>query len=161
MGGLKDDIKTKLAKINARSDSKVAIIKLFMTSLEYQRIQNFPQHGLQLLAEVGGIMAFFLGISMISILECVCYFFYKLKKCCCSCMDNTNEDEAEHVEQFQITPNGDLRAKQSRLSIPGQTAANQFQNGYEGAYPSQPNYRNNGSLRRPDLSHFDERDERS
>ena len=50
--GLKDDIKTKLAKINARSDSKVAIIKLFMTSLEYQRIQNFPQHGLQLVAEV-------------------------------------------------------------------------------------------------------------
>ena len=27
-------------------------------------------------------------------------------------MDNTNEDEAEHVEQFQITPNGDLRAIQ-------------------------------------------------
>ena len=57
-------------------------------------------------------MAFFLGISMISILECVCYFFYRLKKCCCSCIDNTNEDDAENVEQFQITRNGDLRGKQ-------------------------------------------------
>ena len=57
-------------------------------------------------------MAFFLGISMISILECVCYFFYRLKKCCCRCIDNTNEDDAENIEQFQITPNGDLRVKQ-------------------------------------------------
>ena len=50
--GVKEDIKTKLAKIGARSDSKVAVIKLFFSSLEYQRIQNFPQHGLQLVAEV-------------------------------------------------------------------------------------------------------------
>ena len=50
--GLKEDIKEKLTKANIRTDSKVAVVKLFVSSLEYQRIQNFPQHGLQLVAEV-------------------------------------------------------------------------------------------------------------
>ena len=36
-------------------------------------ITNFPQHGIQFLAEVGGLMAFFLGISVISVVECLCY----------------------------------------------------------------------------------------
>ena len=36
-------------------------------------ITNFPQHGIQFLAEVGGLMAFFLGISVISVIECLCY----------------------------------------------------------------------------------------
>ena len=38
-----------------------------------QVITNFPQHGIQFLAEVGGLMAFFLGISVISVVECLCY----------------------------------------------------------------------------------------
>ena len=50
--GLKEDIKEKLAKANFRADSKVSVVKLFMSSLEYQGIQNFPQHSLQLVAEV-------------------------------------------------------------------------------------------------------------
>ena len=39
----------------------------------HQVISNFPQHGIQFLAEVGGLMAFFLGISVISLVECLCY----------------------------------------------------------------------------------------
>ena len=49
---LKDEIKSKLSAAGARTDSKVAVIKPFLSSLEYQRIQNFPQHALQLVAEV-------------------------------------------------------------------------------------------------------------
>ena len=69
--GLKDDIKSKLAKVNARTDSKVVIIKLFLTSLEYQRIQNFPQHGLQLVAEVGAQF-----INSIFIIKVVYIYIY-------------------------------------------------------------------------------------
>ena len=50
--GLKDQIRAKLAAAGVRADSKTAVLRLFVTSLEYQRIQNFPQHALQLVAEV-------------------------------------------------------------------------------------------------------------
>ena len=50
--GLKEDVKSKLTAAGARTDAKISVIKLFLSSLEYQRIQNFPQHALQLVAEV-------------------------------------------------------------------------------------------------------------
>ena len=50
--GLKEELKSKLNAAGARPDNKLSVIKLFHSSLEYQRIQNFPQHALQLVAEV-------------------------------------------------------------------------------------------------------------
>ena len=43
--------------------------------------------------QVGGILALFLGISIISIIECLCYVVCALKRCCCSCCDNDEEDD--------------------------------------------------------------------
>jgi len=65
------------------------VLKLYMTSLEYQRIRNFPQNGVQFIAELGGLMGFFLGISVISVIECLCYC------CCCGCRKGDDEDESK------------------------------------------------------------------
>ena len=46
--------------------------------MDYTVIKNRPQPLLQFIAEIGGMMAFFLGISIITLIECCCY--------CCSCM---------------------------------------------------------------------------
>jgi hypothetical protein len=43
------------------SNPNTVVLKLFMQSLEYQRIYNFPQNGVQFIAELGGLMCFFLG----------------------------------------------------------------------------------------------------
>ena len=51
---LKEEVKSKLAAAGVRTDAKISVVKLFLSSLEYQRIQNFPQHALQLVAEVCG-----------------------------------------------------------------------------------------------------------
>ena len=58
------------------------ILKLFLQSLEYQHIYNFPENGVQFIAELGGLMCFFLGMSIISVIECLCFC------CCCGCRDN-------------------------------------------------------------------------
>jgi uncharacterized membrane protein (UPF0136 family) len=42
----------------------------------------------QFIAELGGLMGFFLGISIISLIECMCY------GCCCGCRDK-NDDEKD------------------------------------------------------------------
>ena len=65
------------------------VLKLYMRSLEYQRIYNFPQNGVQFIAELGGLMGFFLGISIISLIECMCY------GCCCGCRDKDEKDTAQ------------------------------------------------------------------
>ena len=50
-----------------------------------------------LLLKVGGLMAFFLGLSIVSILECFCY--------CCNSIGNRcsgeTENEAEEREKWQ------------------------------------------------------------
>ena len=51
---LKEEVKAKLTAAGIRTDSKISVVKLFLSSLEFQRIQNFPQHALQLVAEVCG-----------------------------------------------------------------------------------------------------------
>ena len=63
------------------------VLKLFIRSLEYQRIYNFPENGVQFIAELGGLMSFFLGISIISVMECLCFC------CCCGCRDNEEDDK--------------------------------------------------------------------
>jgi hypothetical protein len=61
----------------------VVVLRLFLNSLEFERVHNFPQHGLQFVAEVGGLMAFFLGVSIVSVLECVCYGCGCAGRTCC------------------------------------------------------------------------------
>ena len=48
-----------------------------------------------------------------------------------------------------------------RLSLQGQAASDRFQNGYVSGqdYNQQIQHDNNGAMRRPDLSRFDEREE--
>ena len=65
------------------------VLKLFMRSLEYQRIYNFPQNGVQFIAELGGLMCFFLGMSIISFIECLCFC------CCCGCRDDNDQEDNE------------------------------------------------------------------
>merc|ERR1712150_37569 len=136
---------------------------------EYQRIQNFPQHGLQLVAEVGGILALFLGISIISILECFCYLFYGLKKCCCSCFsDESDEDDNDAVEPLGIRRQQNWNRQSqaanqaSRLNFQNPAATDQLHNGYasDHSYHNQNDYVNNGNRKRPNLSLFGEREER-
>ena len=90
-----DALRDYQAKLATPSQNlQVVVLRFFMNSLEYQRIYNFPQHGLQFLAEVGGLMAFFLGISVISLFEC---FFYVVTcaPCggCCNCGEDDDVDE--------------------------------------------------------------------
>ena len=63
------------------------VLKLYMRSLEYQQINNFPQNGVQFIGEIGGLMCFFLGMSIISFIECCCFC------CCCGCKDGDNEKD--------------------------------------------------------------------
>jgi hypothetical protein len=58
-------------------------VYISFSSLEYQHIHNYPESGLQFVAELGGLMAFFYGISIISILECFlycCFGGWKIKE---------------------------------------------------------------------------------
>jgi hypothetical protein len=68
------------------------VLKLYMRSLEYQRINNFPQNGVQFVAELGGLMCFFLGISIISILECFLFC------CCCGCKKEAGDENIKNVK---------------------------------------------------------------
>ena len=70
----------------------------FLIPYEYKSSSNIIIY-----LQVGGILALFLGISIISILECFCYLFYGLKKCCCSCFsDESDEDDNDAVEPLGI-----------------------------------------------------------
>jgi len=58
-------------------------VKIFASSLEYQHIHNYPESGLQFVAELGGLMAFFFGVSIISIIEFMlysCFGGWKIKE---------------------------------------------------------------------------------
>ena len=65
---LKADLQTKMVQAGVTGTTDVVVLKFFLNSMEYTKIHNFPQHGLQFVAEVGGLMAFFLGISAVSII---------------------------------------------------------------------------------------------
>ena len=49
---LKADLQTKMIEAGATGTTDAVVLKFFLNSLEYTRIQNFPQHGLQFVAEV-------------------------------------------------------------------------------------------------------------
>ena len=52
------------------------ILKLYLSSREYEHIHNYPEPGIKFLAQLGGLMLFFLGISIISLIECLAYFIF-------------------------------------------------------------------------------------
>ena len=102
----------KIADAGAPGTTTVVMLKFFLNSMEYTKIHNFPQHGLQFVAEVisrkkgfsffnifffncplkkvGGLMAFFLGLSIVTILECICY---GCSWCVNKCDSPTEEEE--------------------------------------------------------------------
>ena len=49
---LKADLQTKMVQAGATGTTNVVVLKFFLNSMEYSKIHNFPQHGLQFLAEV-------------------------------------------------------------------------------------------------------------
>ena len=121
-------------------NNEVIVLKFFLNSLEYQKIHNFPQHGLQFVAEVGGLMAFFLGISIISLLECFCYMCHCIRYTCCGrcCDDDANEiNEELPPPRWKTRPAAD--------EAPPNDAYNDFRDNKR------------GPQRRPDLSKFDDR----
>lgn len=48
---LKGTLEAKLRAAGVTADT-VVVLKFFLNSMEYTKIQNFPQHGLQFVAEV-------------------------------------------------------------------------------------------------------------
>lgn len=60
-------------KVPTGRNIKAIVLKLSMASTDFMTISNRPQPVLQFLAEIGGLMAFFLGTSVISLMECCCY----------------------------------------------------------------------------------------
>ena len=49
---LKADLQSKMVQAGATGPTNVVVLKFFLNSMEYNKIHNFPQHGLQFLAEV-------------------------------------------------------------------------------------------------------------
>ena len=58
---------------------RAIVTRLSMSSNDLMKITSRSQPFLQFLAEVGGMMAFFLGMSFISLVECCCYGAAKTK----------------------------------------------------------------------------------
>ena len=70
------------------------VLKLYMSSTEYQHIHNYSQSGLQFVAELGGLMSFFFGISVISVLECLLFL-------CCGGLKRSETDDEEELRKRQ------------------------------------------------------------
>lgn len=49
---LKRNLGVKIADAGAPGTTTVVMLKFFLNSMEYTKIHNFPQHGLQFVAEV-------------------------------------------------------------------------------------------------------------
>ena len=78
---LTDAVKLHLRdKVPSGQNIKAVVMKLNMASTDFMVISNRPQPVLQFLAEIGGMMAFFLGLSVISLMECCCYGATKLQR---------------------------------------------------------------------------------
>ena len=76
---LSDSVKQKFrTRVQSGTEVNLIVMKFYMLSQDTIVIKNIPQPMLQILAEVGGMMAFFLGVSVISLVECLLY--------CCSCL---------------------------------------------------------------------------
>ena len=55
------------------SSGEVIVTRLVMAGTDFMRITTRPQPVIQFLAEIGGLLAFFLGMSCISLMECCCF----------------------------------------------------------------------------------------
>ena len=55
------------------SSGEVIVTRLVMSGTDFMRITTRPQPVIQFLAEIGGLLAFFLGMSFISLMECCCF----------------------------------------------------------------------------------------
>ena len=67
---LTDTVKLHLRdKVPSGQNIKAIVMKLNMASTDFMMISNRPQPFLQFLAEIGGMMAFFLGLSVVSLME--------------------------------------------------------------------------------------------
>ena len=51
------------------SNPGIIVLKLYVQSLEYDQINNFPQNGMQYIDKIGGQLGFFLGMSIFSFIE--------------------------------------------------------------------------------------------
>ena len=49
---LKADLQSKMLAAGASGSTDAVVLKFFLNSMEYTKIHNFPQHGLQFVAEV-------------------------------------------------------------------------------------------------------------
>ena len=114
---LKAELQSKMTAAGISGGKNVIVLKFYLNSMEFTKIHNFPQHGLQFVAEVGGLMAFFLGLSSVSILECLCYccvFTYRK----CSGQDREDEERKKWKQAMngsQIGP--DMNEAKRRAEI--------------------------------------------
>ena len=77
---LADSVKINLRdKISSGENIQAIVTRLVISSTDFMKITTRPQPVLQFLAEVGGMMAFFLGMSFISLIECCCFGASKAK----------------------------------------------------------------------------------
>ena len=56
------------------------MLKLTMATTDFMTITNGPQPLIQFIAEIGGLLAFFLGSSAITLMECCCYGASKVRR---------------------------------------------------------------------------------
>ena len=83
LADLSDSFKQGLRdKVPSGAGVNAIVLKFYMSSMDYTVIKNRPQPFLQFVAEIGGIMAFFLGISVITLIECCCYCGFCMKRKC-------------------------------------------------------------------------------
>ena len=61
------------------SSGEVIVTRLVMAGTDFMRITTRPQPVIQFLAEIGGLLAFFLGMSVISLMECCCFGMARAK----------------------------------------------------------------------------------
>ena len=59
---------------------RATVTRFSMASNDHMVITSRSQPFLQFLAEIGGMMAFFLGMSFISVVECCCFGAIKAKR---------------------------------------------------------------------------------
>ena len=60
------------------SNPSTIVLKLYMSSLEYDQINNFPQNGMQAIEKISGQLGFFLRMSILSFIELLLLFLLLL-----------------------------------------------------------------------------------
>ena len=98
LSDLSDSVKQGLKdKVPVGAGVNAIVLNFYMASMDYTVIKNRPQPFLQFLAEVGGMMAFFLGLSLITLIECCCYGGFCIKRRCVG-------DGPAQVQQHRAPP---------------------------------------------------------